>query len=1138
MSAPPKGPFDLSQRKRALFEKLLREEGIRSDGTPRIGRRALEGPIPVSFAQERLWFLDQLDPGNPSYNIPQAVRFRGPFRTDLLERALEEVVRRHEILRPTFSQTDGGPVQVIAPAARLNLPVVDLTSLPESDRGTEVHRIATEGAQRPFDLARGPLLRLTVLRLGPEEAVLLWNLHHIVSDGWSAGILMREAAALYDAFSRDEPSPLPELPIQYADFAAGQRGWLRGEVLESQLRYWRSQLAGGPDDLRLPTDRPRPPLPSSRGTHEGFSLPRDLARELRALGLREGATPFMVLLAAFKTLLHRYSGQEEISVGTLIANRNRVEIEELIGFFANTLVLRSSLAGSPTFRELLGRVREVTLGAYAHQDIPFEKIVEELHPDRDPGRNPFFQVMFVLQNARAGDVGFAGVDVTPIETETGTARFDLSLAMSEVEPDLHGWFEYRTDLFDAVTIARMIGHWEALLAAIVENPDERIARLTVMVAAERRRLLVEWNDTARESPQKGCVHELFEAQVARTPDAVSVVLGGEKLSYGELDARAEQVATLLRRLGVGPDSIVGISMERSLEVIVAVLGALKAGGACLPIDPAYPGERQAFMLEESRASVVLTQRRLASGIPSREAKVVCLDGALPDAHPSQPPVSWRRAVPGNLAYVIYTSGSTGRPKGIGMPHASLVNLVEWHQSAPVRSARTLQYASLGFDVSFEEIFSTFRSGGMLVLVPEASHVDVAALVRILEEQRVERAHLPNVMLQRLAEDFARRPGTLECLREIMVGGEQLRLTPAIVDLFRRLPRCALHNHYGPSETHVMTSFVLEGDPRSWPALPPIGRPIDNTRAYVLDRHMQPVPIGVPGELYIGGDCVARGYIDRPDVTAERFVPDDLDGRPGDRLYRSGDLCRYRADGAIEFIGRADHQVKIRGVRVEPAEIEVVLGRHPGVKESAVVAWEEASGGKRLVAYVVPAPGEAPLGGELRRHLRDHLPETMMPAAFVLRGAFPRTPSGKVDRKSLPPPDWTRLEASEPFAAPRTALEGRLVSIWAALLGLERVGVHESFFDLGGHSLLATQLLSRVREALEVEIPLRGFFETPTVAGLARLVEEGSQAEGVGPISIPAVPRGRSLEQLMREVEELSEDAVRGRLQEGGKGNAK
>ncbi len=1133
MSDPTRSGFDLSPGKRALLDRLLREEGIRTAALPRIGRRAREGPMPVSFAQERLWFLDRLEPGRPIYNVPQAVRLRGPIREEVLERVFEEIRTRHEILRTTFAEVDGRPVQVIASAGRLDLRIVDLSDLPEAEREGEAMRLANEEARRPFDLARGPLVRVTLLRLASEDRILLWTLHHIVSDAWSARILIREVAALYDAFDRGEPSPLPELSIQYADFAAGQREWLQGEVLEAQLAYWRGRLAGVRDVLQLPSDRPRPPAPGFQGAHEGFSLPRGLARELRELGRREGATLFMVLLAAFKTLLHRWSGEEDIAVGTLIANRNRVEIEGLIGFFANTLVLRTSLSGDPSFRELLARVREVTLGAYAHQDLPFERLVEDLRPGRDPGRNPFFQVMFVHHNAPAGDAALEGVEFAPVVAETRTARFDLLVSVGEVGADLHGWIEYRTDLFEPATIARLIESWRELLEACAADPDERIGLLPAMTAGERRRVVVGWNDTTRPYARERCVHELFEAQAARSPDAVAVVCDGETLSYAVLDERAGHVAALLRAMGVGPDSVVGVATERSPGMIVAVLGALKAGGACLPLDPAYPKDRRLFMLEDAGASIVLAQRSLAPDLSAGAAAIVFVDEVARERTPPPAPASWRRPSPDNLAYVIYTSGSTGRPKGVGMPHRGLVNLVEWHDASPIRSARTLQFASLSFDVSFQEIFSTFRSGGTLVLVPETARLDLPALGRILEVERVQRAHLPNVVLERLAPELESRPGALEDLREIMVGGEQLRITPAIVALLRRLGRCRLENHYGPSETHVMTSHSLQGDPDSWPALPPIGRPIANARVLILDGRMQPVPIGVPGELYIGGDCLARGYVRRPDLTAERFLPDPLGGGIGARLYRSGDLCRWRADGAVEFLGRADQQVKIRGHRIEPAEIEIVLGRHPSVKEAALVAREDEAGEKRLVACVVPAPGEAPDLADLRRHLRDHLPESMIPATFVLLDAFPRTPSGKVDRKALPPPGAAGTEPSATFVAPRTPVEERLASIWAQCLELERVGVHDGFFDLGGHSLLATQVLSRVREAFQVEVPLRRFFEEPTIAALARIVGEGAAGAEPAPGAIRPAPRGRSLDALLEEDEGLSEDAVRARLRAAG-----
>ncbi|KYG06012.1 hypothetical protein BE21_37340, partial [Sorangium cellulosum] len=1101
---------------RALFEAptalalAARVEAARRLGAPLpppLEPRERGSELPLSFAQQRLWFLEQMQPDSALYNIPFAVRLEGPLDVAALERSFFEIVRRHEALRTTFPSRRGQPRQVIAGEPSFSLPICDLTALPVPEQEAEVRRRAEEDAGRPFSLAEGPLLRAALLRRSERAHVLLVSLHHIVSDGWSTGVLVRELCSLYEAFSAGRPGALPELPVQVADHALWQRQWLSGDVLEAQLAYWRRQLGGAPPLLALPTDRPRPPLKSYRGAARPVTLRPELCAALRALGRRHNVTLFMTLLAALKVLLSRYAGQEDIVVGTPIAGRNQVEIEGLIGFFVNTLALRTDLSGEPTFLELLARVREVTLEAYAHQELPFEKLVEELAPARDLGRSPLFQVMFVLQNAPSPELRLGEARLSPLPLATTTAKFDLLLSLEEGDQGLMGSVEYATDLFEDATIARMISDLQTLLEAIVKEPERSIGELSLVTPEERRRLLWAWNDTKVERPQDPCVHELLEAQVERTPDALAVQLGGEQLSYRELNRRANRLAHHLRSLGVGPGALVGLCVERSPAAMVALLGVLKAGGAYVPIDPSYPGARIAAMLEDATAPVVLTQASLAPRLPPSGASIVCLDtdgerwSRAPEDNPA--PIT----TPDELAYVLYTSGSTGEPKGVAMPHRPLANLLFWQLRSfgHPGAARTLQFASMSFDVSFQEIFSTWSSGGALVLLGDDDRRDPSRLLHWLDELSVERAYLPPVMLQQVAEAAAREGRAPRALREITTAGEQLIVTRAIADLLAALPGCSLQNHYGPTEAHVVTAFTLPERPELGPA--PIGRPIDNVRIHLLDRHLEPVPIGVAGELYIGGACLARGYWRRPELTRQRFLPDPHGGEPGARLYRTGDLARYQPDGSIEFLGRVDRQVKLRGFRIELGEIDAALTRHPDVHEAAVVLREDAPGDRRLVAYMVPR-GAAKATAEVRSHLQGELPAYMIPAAFVWIEAMPLTSNGKLDRGALPAPGAAQIER-DALLAPRDTLELELVRIWEELLNVRPVGVRDDFFALGGHSLLAAQLMARIHERLGQAFPLSTLFQGSTVETLAQRLRERARPRPWAPlITIQPAGAGR------------------------------
>jgi amino acid adenylation domain-containing protein len=1062
----------------AAFAASLASMGPGAIAAPPLTPRGGDGPAPASFAQQRLWFLDQLDPGSASYNVPLVLRLEGPLDVEALRWSLETVVRRHEVLRTTLSAVRGEAVQVVHPAS-CPLPVVDLRALDPERRRADAQARPRAEILRAFDLGRGPLLRAELLRLADEEHLLVLVLHHIVADGWSMAVLLGELSASYDARCAGRRPALPELPVQYADYAGWERSWLQGPALEAQLEYWRDRLAGL-SALDLPADRPRPRVQSHRGAERGFVLDAELTSGLRRFSNRAGVTIYMTLVAAFETLLHRHSGQLEFGVGTPIANRSDRQLEGLIGFFANTLVLRADLRGDPTFDELLGRVREDALGAYAHQAVPFEQVVDELGVERDLGSNPLFQAMFVLQNAAPGGLAMAGLRVRDERVPLETSKFDLTLTIREERDGLVGSFEYATDLFDPATMERMAAHFRTLLVAAVRDPDTRVSALPLLGDDERQQL-ARWNAT-QVPREPTCLHALLEAQARRTPDAVAVRYEGERLTYLELDERANGLAHRLAALGVGPEVRVAVFAERSLELVTALCAVLKAGGAYVPVDPGYPRERVEFLVRDARAAVVLAQERLLATLPPVDAAVVPLEAACADRAAAPPRTAVR---PDNAAYVIYTSGSTGTPKGAVNTHRGICNRLEWMQARYRLDARdrVLQKTPYGFDVSVWEFFWPLLAGAQLVVARPGGHEDSAYLVDLIEAAGVTTVHFVPSMLAAFLEE----PGFARCraLRGVICSGEALRWEHQ-QRFLERLPAVELHNLYGPTEAAVdVTSWACEPD--GAPGVVPIGRPIDNIQIHILDERLEPVPVGVSGELYIAGVGLARGYLGRPALTAERFVPNPH-GEPGSRLYRTGDIARWLATGAIEYQGRNDDQVKLRGFRIELGEIESALASHSAVRAAAVVAREHG-GDRRLVAYVVAASPLDP--SALREHLAAKLPDYMVPSAFVLLDALPLTPNGKLDRRALPTPDTAPRERT--FVPPRDDLERRVVAVWENVLGVTPIGVQSSFFELGGHSLLALRLMAEIRLAFARDVPLPVLFKAPTVEGMANHL----RAEPVG-----------------------------------------
>ena len=1031
--------------------------------------------IPLSFAQERLWFFSQLERNSALYNTPTAIRLTGELDVAALQKSLNAIIDRHEALRTNFVSDAGTPVQTIRHAAKLEIAVFDLPSRPPKFREDEIQKLIVNESQKPFDLASDLLLRASLIRLDAREHILVLNMHHIVSDEWSLGVLFRELSALYDG------SHLPELPIQYADYALWQRECLQGEILQREIRYWKNQLANDFSPLELPTDHRRPSIQTYHGASKSLSLPKNILDSVNDLGRREGVTLFMTLLAAFNALLHRWTGQEQITIGSPISGRNKIETENLIGFFVNTLLLRTAISDEMTFRDLLSRVRETTLGAYAHQELPFEKLVEELHPQRNAGHLSLIQVMFALQNSAENNLKFPGLEVEVLELETQTAKFDLTFVIREMKDGLRLVIEYNTNLFERETIERVLNQYSRLLESIVKNPNEKISRLNLLSEAERQQLLFDWNKTETAYPREKCIHELFATQVETTPDSIVAIFGGQQLTYRDLNERANQLANHLRKSGVGPDVLVAICVERSIEMLVGFLGILKAGGAYVPLDSEYPAERLAFMIEDAQSPVLLTIEKFAARFSGQKSKMLRLDSdweMISRESKTAPP---NQTTSENLAYVIYTSGSTGKPKGVAVPHRAIARLVFNTNYIQLDSSdRIAQASNSSFDAATFEIWGALLHGGKLIGFDKDLILSPNDLAEQLERQKISVIFLTTALFNQIAEDA---PHAFRSVKNVLFGGEAVDPKWVKQILAKGPPKRLLHV-YGPTESTTFASWFEVREVPTDATTIPIGKPLSNTTFYVLDQTLEITPIGFPGELHIGGDGLARGYFNRPELNATKFISNPFATGKNSLLYKTGDLVRYLPDGNIEFIGRIDHQVKIRGFRIELQEIETILKQHSNVKDALVVVHQENKD-KRLVSYFVAAMNPAPSAEELRRFLKEKVPDYMVPSVFVALEKFPLNLNGKIDRHALPAPEVVR--ADELRSTPLSSLEKKLQEIWENVIGRKPIGVQDNFFDLGGHSLLAVKLFAQIEKQLGKKLPLALLFQSPTVEQLAKAI---------------------------------------------------
>jgi amino acid adenylation domain-containing protein len=1071
--------------KRALLEKLLRERK--------------EKRLPLSSAQKRLWFLDKLQPNSAVYNVPTVLALRGALELELFRKALEMIVERHRTLRTSFDSADDTPFQKVQPMVPLDLPVIDLSALSSHARVREVDKLVAHEVRRPFDLARDLMIRASLVKLSASEHILILVTHHIASDEWSLRLLLKEWAELYAALRENREPAVPELPIQYADFALWQQEWLQSDACQVHLDYWRKQLKGA-TALQLPTTRPRPASQTFQGAICSAVLPKELASALKDLSRRNDATLFMTLLAGFKAVLYRYTQQQDIVVGCPIAGRTRAETEPLIGFFVNTLALRSRIEVESTFRELLTQVKENTLAAYSHQDVPFDRIVEEVHPERSSNRMPLVQVVFALNNEYVEDQLFPGVHAEEIETGTGTSKFDITFVTKDTSAGLSAVVEYNSDLFHETFIQRLLAHFEQLLRGVVANPDEKIARLPLISLREREFLLDELNRTERPYPRTGCVHEIFEVQVSKTPEATALKYGSESITYRDLNVRANQLAHYLIREKAGSGTLVGVYLERSIEMIVAFLAILKAGAAYVPLDLSYPKDRLAFMIVDTKMPFILTHSARAKDLPVSEVPVLCVDErwSAVQQEPRQLPPNTASA--DSLAYVIYTSGSTGQPKGVPVPHRGITRLVcntDYVEITP--SDRIAQASNASFDAATFEIWGALLNGGTAIGISKDIALSPSDFAQTLRTEKISILFLTTALFNQLSREV---PGVFATLRTVLFGGEAVDPKWVSAVLECDPPERLLHV-YGPTENTTFSSWYHIQNLSDDALTVPIGKSIANSELYILDPERQPVPLGISGEVYVGGDGLAHGYWNRPELTGSKFV--DHPFNPGARLYRTGDLARFDEQGNVEFVGRIDHQVKLRGFRIELGEIEALLAKHPNVSNNIVMLREDTPGDKRLVAYIIPKEG-APDPAGLRAHLRSQLPDYMVPAAFVFMEEFPLTPNEKIDRKALPVPEQNRPDLNRSFIAPRNEIERQLVKIWETVLGVQPVGIADNFFDLGGHSLLAVKLFSQIEKQIGKKLPLATLFRAPTIEQIASLLRDENQTKSWSTI-VDIQPKG-------------------------------
>ncbi|MBN1666966.1 MAG: amino acid adenylation domain-containing protein [Anaerolineales bacterium] len=1092
-----------------ILERLF-QAAVAGSGSP-IQRRDRSHDQPLSFGQQRFWFLDQLEPGNPVYHIARAFSLQGELNLEALQDSINILVARHEVLRTRFPNWQGQPSQVISPQLEVPLTLVDLSRLSSDQQPQALEQEARQYIHASFDLSQLPLIRLVLFQLCPQEHVLLLVMHHIISDGWSISLVLNELLQHYAGFLAGKSHGAPALPVQYADYARWQQDWQTSQAYQHRLQYWRERLARRYQAVEIPADFARPLMQTFKAARLSFNLNHELTEALDQLAHRSQVSLFMLLQAACAVLLYRYTHQENVTLGTATANRNRAEIQNLIGFFVNTLVLQTDLNPDMTFEQLLQQVKESTLQAFENQDFPFEKLVDELQPERDLSRTPLFQVFIQLRNYPQPSMHAGSLRIRDYHLPVWNNQFDLSIEFIRRGENLQCDLIYNTGLYQANRIERMQSHLHTLLTAIVQDPHQAVSKLDVLTTRERQQVTVDFVQTDRPSPQlTQPVHQVITSQARLHPSHPAILAENIIITYGELNRRANQLAHYLLSMGVQRESPIGICCDRSSEMMIAFLAVLKAGCVYVPVDLDYPAGRLKFIFDDTRLAVLLAWSHQRERIPPNPAQAIFLDeqasqiGSLAE---SEPDIT---VEPEDLVYVLYTSGSTGRPKGVGMRHQAMSNLMLWktRQIPSSEALRVLQFASLNFDVSIAEILCAWYAGGTLLLAPEAIRLEPVSLLEWIQEHQVTRLFLPYVALQQLAEATKVHQRYPSDLVEIVSTGEQLVITPAIENFFSRLHGCTLENQYGPTETHVVTAHTLVGDAQTWPKLPPIGKPIDNCQVYVLDAQRQLLPIGITGEIYLGGLALGRGYLQRPELTVERFIPNPFSTNPQARLYKTGDLGHWLPDGNLAYLGRADQQVKIRGYRVELGEIEAVLSEHPAIAKAVVVAHEGLSQGKQLVAYLVADQLPPPEPVVINQHLKTHFPDYMLPARYIFLDEIPITSNGKVDRRALPAPEQLGVIRSTQIIAPRNPVEAQIAQLWQTILGIEQIGIQDDFFDLGGHSLLATQVASRLSNHFGISIPIRLIFEQPNIAALARSVQTLQSSNVEELVSAPRVPRRR------------------------------